>query len=115
MCGVASMSRRCCPTRYRRRLRIVVVDADFPRIDAVVIAKLMEVSTVVIGVAADAEGAQRLDRWGVEHIVSISSADVTQVVERIRELGWQPTTQRNRAVLTPPSPRRGCTSRDWSG
>mgnify|MGYP002360283472 FL=1 len=70
--------------------RIVVVDADFPRIDAVVIAKLMEVSTVVIGVAADAEGAQRLDRWGVEHIVSISSADVTQVVERIREL-WVAT------------------------
>ncbi|MFA7267512.1 MAG: hypothetical protein WC054_14480, partial [Candidatus Nanopelagicales bacterium] len=65
--------------------RLVVIDADFPRLDSTVVATLARDGMVVLGAAATAEGAKRLTAFGVSEVVSVSTSDVAAAVGVIRD------------------------------
>lgn len=62
---------------------VVAVDSDFPRLDAAVVAKLVDADVSLIGIAADPSGAARLEGFGIDLVVSVSVGDVGDAVGHI--------------------------------
>ena len=64
-------------------VRAVVLDANFPRLDASVVAKLADFDVAMFGLAADARELHRLEGLGIETIVPVVPGEVPEAVEQI--------------------------------
>ncbi len=64
--------------------QLVIIDADFPRIDSTVVAALEREGARLVGVAADASGTSRLRALGVDNVVTVVPVDVGAAVQEIK-------------------------------
>ncbi len=64
-------------------VRSVVIDADFPQLDADVVARIVAGNVLVVGVCNNEAGDRRLRQWGIQRVVDVTVDDMNVTAERL--------------------------------
>lgn len=83
---------------------VVIVDADFPRLDATTVGRLTTGTRLVIGVSADEAGEARLRQLGIRSTVGIDPRSPAVAVDQVYALigsATPATAQPNPVALSP--------------
>lgn len=64
--------------------QLVIVDAEFPRLDSPVVATLEQQGTRLVGVATTAQGMARLTSLGIDDVVTMSPGGAGSVLAELR-------------------------------